>query len=457
MGSSHNIGNQAGNPTTHSGVGAISMSFSNQVAAPAHDRNTPLEFFRTLLAKGHIVEAVKELSSRGGDVAMACFIDGDTYNFAHGCDASYTTCRPNEIGCIIRNLVALLIAQAEAEGMLRSRDPVASYFPSVSGIDPALCVFHLLNQSHGIDVKSTRAPYTDTGHIDADIIWREARELGAMAPPGAVFYHYACGGLWLAAAILERVHGQPFTDILKSKLLTPIAVHALVTKGTSVCPAYGGMEISCSDLLKICRLHLRGSGNQLLSDILEKAREEFRVDVPAWPLVADSACPGWLTYGSAHAAFGNRRGVTSLMMLISPSEDAAIVIASRQFAGIHTAQREFFPAIFGQGRQSPRPLSKEERNQFPLDSYVGRYQQGGYVLVVFRDPDGELKGSVYPLNTGSEQNHPVVTRMLLPAVDNTLYPVPPEPKIISYLRFLKIDKGAEFSHVTTGKHLFRRV
>jgi hypothetical protein len=393
--------------------------------------------------------------AKRGHIAVTVLLEEAIHTFSCGRDESFSSASRLEIGCIAKTLTATAIAIAAAENKLLITDPVAKYFPNVRRIDASLRVFHLVNQSHGLDGSALQSiPYQEDGSIDAEMTWNAVLNAPPFAPPGELFYNYGSAGLWIAAAVLQRIYGTTFWSILNEKLLSPIGVQIAETEGRNFCPANGKISLSADELLKVCEFHL-GTRNTHLQEVLAEFRT-YRMPVPSWPPIAKASCPGWLCHGPAYGSYGNRQD-SSLMMLISPEERAAIVISARRVGPIYLAQRALFGNLFNSEEQTPRPLTKAERDAMPVENFVGKYQKGRYLLDVSSNSKGDIQASVYPRDSNGEVGEsPIVSRSMIPALANTLYPSPPEPNVISFLRFLRETPEGAFQCVTTGKHMFRR-
>lgn len=421
----------------------------------SHPAAQPLSHLRNMLSTGKMPGVLRDIA-RTGDITVSCLLDNQALTFSSSQDDSFTATTRLEIGCVAKTLTATLVAIAASEGRLSIADDVARFFPQSRCIDSSLKILHLLNQSHGLDGSILPAAPRSEGYIDAETVWNAVQETPALAPPGELFYNYGSAGIWIAAAILQKIYDAPFWRVLYQKLLTPIGVPLSEKEGIGICPANGGIALSPQELLNICSLHLARHHDSRLKAILAEART-YRISIPSWPPIAHGSCPGWLCHGPAFGSFGNRHNVASIMMLIWPEQDVALVMSARRVRPIYLAQRALFGNLFDSEKETPRPLTKLERDLHRRQSFIGQYQKGGLLLDIHTAPDGELQASVYRRRAdGTVDDAPMVCRNLLPAMSDTLYPVPPEPNVISFLRFFQETEERQFLYATTGKHLFRR-
>jgi CubicO group peptidase (beta-lactamase class C family) len=168
---------------------------------------------RSLIAT-NMVQQVLDSPDLHEGFSIACLIDHELHSYASGGKHPFSADTRVDIGCVMKNLTALLVAIATSEGHLGYERSVAEYFPENPSIDRALQMRHLLSQSHGLDGSTLPAvPYGSEGYIDSEAIWREVGKVPPISRPGAIFYYWGSVGYWVAAAILERIYGLTFEVI----------------------------------------------------------------------------------------------------------------------------------------------------------------------------------------------------------------------------------------------------
>lgn len=406
---------------------------------------------------GDAYEALK-LMAKNGNLHLACMVNGHQYGGSWGADGTFSTDTPVEIGCIAKNLTSLLVAMAVSEGLIAYEDRVSSFFSGLDEVHPSLKVYHLLNQSHGLDGSALAAiPYTADDHIDAAILWEQACTVPVISPPGALFYNYGAVGFWLAASILERVYCTRFAVLVNEKILKRIEATAGICARRGPCPASGGISLSCNELLKVSRLHLEAENHELRSSILQ-LQTRYPMRLSRWPSRGDSACLGWFCFDTAFGMFGQGPGTAALIM-ISPREQTAVALASRGLDAAAFAQG-VLSGVLGRlkAARPPRLLNRDERRSSDTTGIPGRYRKASLVLDVDRSAGGDLQASVYLSQHGGEvESFSRVSRQLLPATDDVFYSSPPDPVVLPYIKFRDRDADGYAQYAITGKHIFRRV
>jgi CubicO group peptidase (beta-lactamase class C family) len=429
--------------------------------APVQDTGTPeaitspFRHVRGLMESGKLAAVLRSVAEDGA-VALHCLIDGQQHTFASDGDRSNSSRMAVEIGCITKNLTALLIALAVSEGRIRFDDPVADSFPQQGAIDPALRVYHLLNHSHGLDGSALECiPYTSTHHIDEARIWQAVRAAPAIAPPGAIFYYYGNVGMWLAGAILEKLHGMTFAALLQRRILAPLGVDSQRVCPQEVCPASGGIALSGSELLRLCHFHLLEHVAEAKSAICH-LRDHFGLELPKWPPLADASALGWFRYrGRSFGMFGQGKG-GSAVMLVSPAEASALVLTGTGELAAQKARSAVFGSLLSATQvRPPQLLTREQRKSLPMDAIAGRYLKASLALDIGLNGDGELQASVSHRDQRGNAGAPFLTKLLLPAADDFLFPARPD---VHTLPFLKLEgrTGGIFMYASTGKHVMRR-
>jgi hypothetical protein len=225
-------------------------------------------------------------------------------------------------------------------------------------------------------------------------------------------------------------------------------------------PGNGGLMLSANELLNLGRLNLESSGNPTLDQAIRDLRQQHRVNIPVWPPFAEGATPGWFVYpGGTFGMFG-RSTLGSAFFLVSPADGATLALTGNAKHVITLVRRSLIGSVVGETEpRPPRLLKREERSGKTFHEFVGKYGKARLVLDVQCDSQGEIVASIYERRSpGAEvAGSPVLSRRLLPGVDDVFFPVPPERSTIPYIRFM--GKGADgmYEYAFTTKHLFRRM
>jgi len=155
------------------------------------------------------------------------------------------------IGSVTKSFTAVVIMQLEEEGRLNVEDPVVKYLPEFRIKDPSgtagMTIHHFLTHSSGLPPLPSLM-YTLAGSIMADEVGgaqivkagifdkhgpiETAEELmdfiadldfEVLAPPG-VQVSYSNDSWALLGAIIERVTGRPYADVVTERILKPLGM-----------------------------------------------------------------------------------------------------------------------------------------------------------------------------------------------------------------------------------------
>lgn len=142
-----------------------------------------------------------------------------------------------QIGSISKTFVGVIAAQLEEEGTLDIDEPVAGLLMDLGTLDPRVTMRHLLTHSAGIDAqhmiggaRALLANHADDS-IQASIQHFCAEEL--MFDPGSEF-SYSGPGFMVAAAVIERLTGRVWKDVLQERVLDPAGMAKTFTTADEV-------------------------------------------------------------------------------------------------------------------------------------------------------------------------------------------------------------------------------
>jgi CubicO group peptidase (beta-lactamase class C family) len=142
-----------------------------------------------------------------------------------------------QIGSISKTFVALLIARLIEAGRLTLDLSVTEVLDDIT-VDPRITVRHLLTHSSGVsgDPMIANAPRLLAGGAD-DGLAVALRELSGRPldfAPGTT-WSYSNAGVMLAAAIVERLEGRAYPDLLSERILRPLGMgHSFTTADEAI-------------------------------------------------------------------------------------------------------------------------------------------------------------------------------------------------------------------------------
>ncbi|MCX5501776.1 beta-lactamase family protein [Streptomyces sp. NBC_00053] len=126
------------------------------------------------------------------------------------------------IGSLTKTFTAVLVLRLRDEGLLDLEDPLEKHLPG-TGVGE-VTIHQLLGHSAGLGAESPapwweRTPGTLRPEL-ADVLGEQTR----MHSPGHR-HHYSNPGYTLMGALVEKVRGASWAEVLRSEILEPLAMH----------------------------------------------------------------------------------------------------------------------------------------------------------------------------------------------------------------------------------------
>lgn len=137
-----------------------------------------------------------------------------------------------QIGSISKTFVGVIAAQLEKEGLLDIDAPVAPLLADLGPLDGRITMRHLLTHGSGIDAQYMigRAHELLADHADDSIqaSIKHYAEDALMFAPGTDT-SYSGPGFMVAGAVIERITGRAWADVLQERVLDPAGMHQTFT------------------------------------------------------------------------------------------------------------------------------------------------------------------------------------------------------------------------------------
>ncbi|AXI80924.1 serine hydrolase domain-containing protein [Peterkaempfera bronchialis] len=142
-----------------------------------------------------------------------------------------------QVGSISKTLLGFVIGRLIDRGQVELDHPVAPLFPAGTGIDQRITLRHLITHTSGIDAQNmiADAPRLLADHADDSIqasLPHFVRRPLLFAP--GTDYSYSGPGIMLAAAVVERVTGRHYADVLQDEVLDPAGMSGTFTTADQV-------------------------------------------------------------------------------------------------------------------------------------------------------------------------------------------------------------------------------
>ncbi|MFD5912528.1 serine hydrolase domain-containing protein [Streptomyces massasporeus] len=185
--------------------------------------------------------AVAQAEGRAPSLVAAVVRDGTTV--WTGARTSVDGHAPDEnvqyrIGSITKTFTAVLVLRLRDEGALDLGDPLEKHLPG-TGVGEAT-VAELLAHTGGLAAETPgpwweRSPGSLRPEL-ADVLG----ERPLLTPPGRRF-HYSNPGYALLGALIEKLRGAPWEDVLRREVLEPLGLHRTSTRAQA--PHAGGWAV----------------------------------------------------------------------------------------------------------------------------------------------------------------------------------------------------------------------
>ncbi len=123
-----------------------------------------------------------------------------------------------EIGSIGKSFTSIVLLQEHAAGRIDLHAPVTTYLPwfQVQSEYAPITLHHLMTHTAGIILGSDFAPSSRYE------VWA-LRDTVTASPPGT-FFHYSNVGYKVLGLVLEEVIGQPYSEIIQTRILDPLGM-----------------------------------------------------------------------------------------------------------------------------------------------------------------------------------------------------------------------------------------
>ena len=406
-----------------------------------------------------------ETANRKG-VAVAVFQDGDCLYASSDGGEGFSCDTPGVVGCIAKCLTAAVVMDAVASSLLGTQDRIADVLrlrsKDVRAGLQGITVEHLLNHSHGLDdsaIDSEAIPKCANRCLDVDQLCLEATAVPRIALPGET-YSYGGIGSWLAAGLLEQVHGTTFSEILRHRLFEPMGINAAADESIrDVCPAWGGpFSMSAADLLRFLHPHLsNGRGGMWPGlDLMRTGR----IPMPGWGPWQKSATSGWNFYGDGWLGHNGNRDQTGIALRFHRSEPLAIAVTANREADCFFVLARLFGDVLEEFTSDyvrmPKALDPEAWSAVGRARLLGTYESAKWRVHVQESPRaGFLRMSVFDRARASSGS---VLNRYLRAQENDVYFTVPAGIDYPFVQFIgEVPSKEHAAYLWNGRELWRFV
>ena len=324
----------------------------------------------------------------GGVVVLAP--DGSVHLGIHGPrGATVTSDTRFGIASSSKVVLAMTVMSLVEEHRLALDAPISTYLPEL--VSPAtdvgdVSLAQLLSHTSGIPPEGQESGIACAVGDDLGAHVRALRGRALEFPPGAV-YHYANLGYVVVGAVIERVTGMPFEQVVRARILGPAG---MTTAGYGAAPGdatglpsgvgpappcraiypAGGLWVSTREMGALLRALLPGAG--VISDASLAELQRPRTPTGAGLEDAYGLGLGMTRYRSASlfTHMGGMPGFSSAWVTLPDHGFAAAVLVNTQSTPVTLALRAADALVdFTEPATTPAPRPKTE-----WPRYVGRYR-----------------------------------------------------------------------------------
>jgi CubicO group peptidase (beta-lactamase class C family) len=339
-----------------------------------------------------------------------------------------------QTGCATKLLTSAMMCEAIAHGHFDLDGELEKPLDSVTPRQ-------LLEHTHGFD-DSVLEPlqFRRDGFIDTGALWEVLQSAPPLAAPGEQ-YNYGNGGALLAAAVLEKVQGSPFPQLLSAHLGS-LGV-AIAEPEAATCPATGAsIAISVTGFLRFL-MHQACLGR---TDSLER---ETRA-LPGWHPTERGISRGWKSYGAGWFGHNSEVPGHGLLVRLNPRERIAIVVASGDHPPAAIASALFRKHLPGLVRlEMPRLNSERSVGSEESARLRGIYANGAVSVRIDANDESELRLRMANSRTGRML---IESARLHPAQDRIFFLHPPALEYFPFVQFV-----GESRYLWTGSQTLQRV
>jgi D-alanyl-D-alanine carboxypeptidase len=157
------------------------------------------------------------------------------------------------VGSVTKTFTGTLILQLVDEGKLSLDDTIERWFPQLPDAN-TITIRDLGSMASGIATYTANPVITNQYFADPQTTWNPATliaggaDLPRMFPPGQGFF-YSNTNFVMLGQIIEQVTGQPYAQVLRTKILEPLKLAATSYPSTTAIPAphWNGYTVQGSD------------------------------------------------------------------------------------------------------------------------------------------------------------------------------------------------------------------
>jgi CubicO group peptidase (beta-lactamase class C family) len=280
------------------------------------------------------------------------------------------------IGSITKQFTAMVVMQLREQGKLKTDDPVCRYLAPCPEAWAPVTIHHLLTHTSGIRSYTGLAEWRKVNMVPktVDEMIGFFRDLPLEWAPGTK-WAYNNSGYFLLGAIIEKVTGQKYAQVVQELIFTPLEMKdsgydwtaAIIPRRAS---GYMGRGSGLSNAapLDMQQPYSAGALYSTAVDLLKWDQALYTdrlLPAPArqmmWTPVMNDYAYGWAVRGPSPATFGHRQlahsgginGFSSMIIRLPDTKMTAIVLSNNATANAGAVARDLLAIYYGQAYTVP--------------------------------------------------------------------------------------------------------
>ncbi len=331
------------------------------------------------------------------------------------------------LGSITKQFTSMVVMQLREQGKLKLDDSLCAYVSPCPDAWKAVTVHHLLTHTSGIPTYTGLPEWRKVNMVPKSVeeMIGFFRDLPLQWVPGEK-YAYNNSGYFLLGAVIERVTGKKYEEVVRDQIFTPLGMNdsgydwsATVIPRRASGYSGRGAALRNAAALDMQQPYAAGALYSTTEDLLrwDQALYGDRLLPSAakqlmWTPVRENYAYGWIVAEPSAATFGHRRighagGINGFSSMISRVIDAnvtAIVLANNDTANAGAVARDLLAIYYGQPYTVPAPRTIAKVDPALYDQYVGKYElTPTFIMTVTREGNslftqatGQQKLEVFP-------------------------------------------------------------
>lgn len=331
------------------------------------------------------------------------------------------------VGSITKQFTSMAVMQLQEQGKLKVQDSICLYLSPCPDTWKPVTVHHLLTHTSGIPSYTGLPDFQKISVLPktTDEMIALFRDLPLEFVPGSGF-KYNNSGYFLLGAIIEKVTGRKYEEVLRDQIFTPVGMSDtgydrsdLILPRRAAGYARSGEGIANARYLDMRQPYAAGALYSTVEDLLkwDQALYADRLLPAAAKAVMftpfkDDYAYGWLVPQPSPATFGHRQtshagginGFSSMLIRLPDDKMTIVVLANNESSNASRIARDLLAIAIGERYQIPAQRVAIAIDPAILDTYAGRYQlRPDFILTVTREGDrlmtqatGQQKVEMFP-------------------------------------------------------------